>query len=91
MLIASIKMKEENSAFYLNLESLKKDWSEYHLHIFKQRKTLYCFDKKWLLEISKRKSFESNNFESDNEISVKRCNLQTQLFKKIYHERRIKE
>ncbi len=91
MSVASIKMKEEDSAFYLNLKSLKEDWDECDLHVFKRRKMLYCLDKKWLFEISKRKSSESSNFESDSEISVKRCNLQTQLFKKICHERRIKE
>jgi len=91
MLVASIKMKEEDFAFYLNLESLKEDWNEYHSHIFKQRKTLYCFDKKWLFKMNKRKSFESSNFKSDSKISVKRCDLQTWLFKKIYHKWRIKE
>ncbi len=91
MSVASIKTREENFAFYLNLESLKEDWDECHLHALKQRKTLYCLDKKWLLEMSRRKSFESSNFESDSEISVKRCNLQTQLFKKICHEWRTEE
>ncbi len=46
MSVASIKTKEEDSAFYLNLESLKEDWDECHSHIFKQRETLYCLDKK---------------------------------------------
>jgi len=41
--------------------------------------------------MSKRKSFESSNFESDSKISVKRCDLQTQLFEKICHEQRIEE
>ncbi len=91
MSIASIKMKEENSAFHLNLESLKEDWNEFHLHVFKWRKMLYCFDKKWFFKMSKKESSESSNFENDNKISVKRYDLQTQLFKKIWHEWRIEE
>ena len=91
MLVASIKMKEEDSAFYLNLESLKKDWNEYYSYVFKQRKMLYCLDKKWLFKMSKKESFKSSNFKSDSEISMKRCNLQTWLFKKIYHEWRMKK
>ncbi len=91
MSVVNIKTKEEDFAFYLNLESLRKDWDECHSHVFKQREMLYCLDKKWLLEMSRRKSSESSNFESDSEISVKRCDLQTRLFKKICHERRIEE
>lgn len=91
MSVASIKMKEEDSAFHLNLESLKKDWDECHLHVFKWRKTLYCLDKRWFLEMSRRESFESSNFESNSKISVKRCDLQTWLFKKICHEWRIEK
>ena len=91
MSVASIKIKEEDSASHLNLESLKEDWDEYHSYVFKWRETLYYFDKKWLLEMSRRKSSESSNFENDSEISVKRCDLQTRMFKEICHERRIEE
>ncbi len=77
MSVASIKIKEEDSAFYLNLKSLKEDWNECYLHVFKRRKTLYCLDKKWLFKINKRESSESSNFKSDSKISVKKCNLQT--------------
>ncbi len=91
MSVASIKTREEDFAFYLNFKSLKEDWDECYLHIFKQKEMLYCLDKKWLFKMSRKESSESSNFESDSEISVKRCDLQTWLFKKIYHKRRIKE